>query len=177
MPRRRVIGQRKILPDPKFGSELLAKFVNILMVDGKKSTAESIVYSALETLAQRSGKSELEAFEVALENVRPTVEVKSRRVGGSTYQVPVEVRPVRRNALAMRWIVEAARKRGDKSMALRLANKFLMLQKTKVLQLRNVKTFTVWPKPTRRSHTTVGNPFGVLVTRRALPVSSPLWAT
>lgn len=121
MPRRRVIGQRKILPDPKFGSELLAKFVNILMVDGKKSTAESIVYSALETLA-RSGKSELEAFEVALENVRPTVEVKSRRVGGSTYQAPVEVRPVRRNALAMRWIVEAARKRGDKSMALRLAN-------------------------------------------------------
>ena len=115
MPRRRVIGQRKILPDPKFGSELLAKFVNILMVDGKKSTAESIVYSALETLAQRSGKSELEAFEVALENVRPTVEVKSRRAGGSTYQVPV-------NALAMRWIVEAARKRGDKSMALRLAN-------------------------------------------------------
>lgn len=121
MPRRRVIGQRKILPDPKFGSELLAKFVNILMVDGKKSTAETIVYSALETLAQRSGKSELEAFEVALENVRPTVEVKSRRVGGSTYQVPVEVRPVRRNALAMRWIV-SARKRGDKSMALRLAN-------------------------------------------------------
>ena len=109
MPRRRVIGQRKILPDPKFGSELLAKFVNILMVDGKKSTAEAIVYSALETLAQRSGKNELEAFEVALDNVRPTVEVKSRRVGGSTYQVPVEVRPVRRNALAMRWIVEAAR--------------------------------------------------------------------
>ncbi len=84
-----------------------------------KNTAETIVYSALETLAQRSGKSELEAFEVALENVRPTVEVKSRRVGGSTYQVPVEVRPVRRNATAMRWIVEAARKRGDKSMALR----------------------------------------------------------
>jgi len=177
MPRRRVIGQRKILPDPKFGSELLAKFVNILMVDGKKSTAESIVYSALETLAQRSGKSELEAFEVALENVRPTVEVKSRRVGGSTYQVPVEVRPVRRNALAMRWIVEAARKRGDKSMALRLANELSDAAENKVLQLRNVKTFTVWPKPTRRSHTTVGNPFGVLVTRRALPVSSPLWAT
>ncbi|SUC29453.1 30S ribosomal protein S7 [Providencia rettgeri] len=93
MPRRRVIGQRKILPDPKFGSELLAKFVNILMVDGKKSTAEAIVYNALETLAQRSGKTELDAFELALDNVRPTVEVKSRRVGGSTYQVPVEVRP------------------------------------------------------------------------------------
>lgn len=122
MPRRHIAGQRKILPDPKFGSELLAKFVNILMVDGKKSTAESIVYSALDTLAERSGKDHLAALDIALENVRPTVEVKSRRVGGSTYQVPIEVRPVRRNALAMRWIVDAARKRGDKSMALRLAN-------------------------------------------------------
>ncbi len=122
MPRRRVVGQRKILPDPKFGSELLAKFINVLMVDGKKSIAEKIVYSALDTLAERTGKEPLDAFEIALENVRPTVEVKSRRVGGSTYQVPVEVRPVRRNALGMRWIVDAARKRGDKSMALRLAN-------------------------------------------------------
>ena len=122
MPRRRSIEPRKILPDPKFGSELLAKFINDLMVDGKKSIAESIVYGALDTLAQRSGKDALEAFEIALENVRPTVEVKSRRVGGSTYQVPVEVRPTRRNALAMRWIVEAARKRGDKSRARRLAN-------------------------------------------------------
>ena len=122
MPRRRSVEPRKILPYPKFGSELLAKFINVLMVDGKKSTAESIIYGALETLAQRTGKEALEAFEAALENVRPTVEVKSRRVGGSTYQVPVEVRPSRRNALAMRWIVEAARKRGDKSMALRLAN-------------------------------------------------------
>ena len=122
MPRRRSIEARKILPDPKFGSELLAKFINVLMVDGKKSVAETIVYGALDKLAERTGKEPLEAFEIALENVRPTVEVKSRRVGGSTYQVPVEVRPVRRNALGMRWIVEAARKRGDKSMALRLAN-------------------------------------------------------
>ena len=122
MPRRRRIEPRKILPDPKFGSELLVKFINVLMVDGKKSTAESIVYGALEILAQRTGKEALEAFDAALENVRPTVEVKSRRVGGSTYQVPVEVRPARRNALAMRWVIEAARKRGDKSMALRLAN-------------------------------------------------------
>ncbi|AAU36770.1 RpsG protein [[Mannheimia] succiniciproducens MBEL55E] len=122
MPRRRSIEPRKILPDPKFGSELLAKFINVLMVDGKKSIAESIVYNALDTLAQRTNKDALVAFEEALENVRPTVEVKSRRVGGSTYQVPVEVRPARRNALGMRWIVEAARKRGDKSMALRLAN-------------------------------------------------------
>ncbi|MEH6533983.1 30S ribosomal protein S7 [Photobacterium frigidiphilum] len=125
MPRRRVIGQRKILSDPKFGSDLLAKFVNILMVDGKKSTAEKIVYTALDTMTERSGEDCLSVFEKALENVRPAVEVKSRRVGGSTYQVPVEVRPVRRNALAMRWLVEAARKRGEKSMAQRLAGEML----------------------------------------------------
>ncbi|WP_343152659.1 30S ribosomal protein S7 [Buchnera aphidicola] len=122
MPRRRVVGQRKILPDPKFASEILAKFINILMVDGKKSIAETIVYTALKNLSKRVKKSELEAFDTALENVKPTVEVKSRRVGGSTYQVPVEVRSVRRSALAMRWIVEFARKRNDKSMAIRLSN-------------------------------------------------------
>ena len=126
MPRRRVVGQRKILPDPKFHNELLAKFINILMVDGKKSTAEKIVYGALDILtAKDSEKTHLELFETALDNIRPQVEVKSRRVGGSTYQVPVEVRPVRRNALAMRWLVEAARKRGEKSMAQRLANEML----------------------------------------------------
>ena len=126
MPRRRVVGQRKILPDPKFHNELLAKFINILMVDGKKSTAEKIVYGALDIVAEKeSDKDQLELFETALENIRPQVEVKSRRVGGSTYQVPVEVRPVRRNALAMRWLVEASRKRGEKSMAQRLANEML----------------------------------------------------
>ena len=125
MPRRRVIGQRKILPDPKFKSELLAKFVNILMLDGKKSTAEKIVYGALDIITEKSEKDALELFEVALDNIRPQVEVKSRRVGGSTYQVPVEVRPVRRNALAMRWLVEFARKRGEKSMAQRLAGELL----------------------------------------------------
>ncbi|VFP87835.1 30S ribosomal protein S7 [Candidatus Erwinia haradaeae] len=122
MPRRRIISQRKILPDPKFGSDLLAKFINILMKNGKKSIAETIVYHALDRLSSRVSKDGLEIFETALDNVRPTVEVKSRRVGGSTYQVPVEVRPVRRNTLAMRWIVESARKRSDKSMALRLAH-------------------------------------------------------
>jgi small subunit ribosomal protein S7 len=126
MPRRRVVGQRKILPDPKFHNELLAKFINILMVDGKKSTAEKIVYGALDILTEKNTeKSHLELFETALDNIRPQVEVKSRRVGGSTYQVTVEVRPVRRNALAMRWLVEAARKRGEKSMAQRLANEML----------------------------------------------------
>ena len=121
MPRRRVVGQRKILPDPKFGSQLLAKFMNVVMLDGKKSVAEKIVYGALDIVAEKTGKDHLDVFEEALDNIRPTVEVKSRRVGGSTYQVPVEVRPVRRNALGMRWMVEAARKRGEKSMAQRLA--------------------------------------------------------
>ncbi|MGQ4276716.1 30S ribosomal protein S7 [Pseudidiomarina sp. E22-M8] len=125
MPRRRVIGQRKILPDPKFGSELLAKFINVVMVDGKKSVAEHIIYGALDIMAEKSSKEHLEVFETALDNVRPTVEVKSRRVGGSTYQVPVEVRPVRRNALAMRWLVDAARTRGEKSMSQRLAGEML----------------------------------------------------
>ena len=121
MSRRCVAGQRKILPEPKFNSELLAKFVNIIMVHGKKSVAEKIVYTALDTMSERLGRNHLVVFEEALENVRPSVEVKSRRVGGSTYQVPSEVRPVRRNALAMRWLGEAARRRSEKSMAVRLA--------------------------------------------------------
>ena len=125
MPRRRVVGQRKILHDPKFGSQLLAKFMNVVMLDGKKSTAEKIVYGALEIVAAKADKAHLDVFEEALDNIRPTVEVKSRRVGGSTYQVPVEVRPVRRNALGMRWLVDAARKRGEKSMAQRLAAEML----------------------------------------------------
>ena len=125
MPRRRVVGQRKILPDPKFGSELLAKFINIVMVDGKKSVSESMVYGALDIIAEKSRKEHLVIFEEALDHIRPSVEVKSRRVGGSTYQVPVEVRPVRRNALAMRWLVEAARSRGEKSMAQRIEGELL----------------------------------------------------
>lgn len=125
MPRRREVPKRQILPDPKFGSETLAKFVNILMLDGKKSTAEKITYGALDLIAERTKGDPLEVFESALENVRPTVEVKSRRVGGATYQVPVEVRPNRRTALAMRWLVEASRKRGEKSMGVRLAGELI----------------------------------------------------
>ncbi|VFP83828.1 30S ribosomal protein S7 [Buchnera aphidicola] len=136
MPRRRIIGQRKILPDPKFSSELLAKFINILMIDGKKSIAENIVYSALSILSEKLKKKELDVFMLALDNVKPSVEVKSRRVGGSTYQVPIEVRPVRKNALAMRWIVSAARKRTDKSMAVRLTNELLDAVENKGLAVR-----------------------------------------
>ncbi|WP_367670742.1 30S ribosomal protein S7 [Sodalis-like secondary symbiont of Drepanosiphum platanoidis] len=136
MPRRRIISQRKILPDPKFGSEILSKFINILMINGKKSIAEFITYNALDFLIKKSKKNHLESFETALENVRPIVEVKSRRVGGSTYQVPVEVRLVRRNALAMRWIIYAARKRSDKSMSLRLANELYDAIKNKGLAVK-----------------------------------------
>lgn len=153
MPRRRVVAKREILPDPKFGSELLAKFINCVMRSGKKSIAEKIVYGALDKVWERSKgreKSEDETggdktgsgsgsgvltsrsqeflvdfFDKALENVRPTVEVRARRVGGSTYQIPVEVRPSRRTALAMRWLVESASARGEKTMALRLAGEIM----------------------------------------------------
>jgi small subunit ribosomal protein S7 len=121
MPRRRVVAKREVIPDAKYGSKILAKFMNHVMVDGKKSVAEKIVYGALEVVKSRSSEDPLETFEKALEAIAPMVEVKSRRVGGATYQVPVEVRTERRGALAMRWMVEHARKRGEKSMALRLA--------------------------------------------------------
>jgi small subunit ribosomal protein S7 len=121
MPRRRVVAKRDILPDPKFGNVTLAKFMNHVMISGKKSVAERIVYGALNKIQERTGDDPLAAFEQALEAIRPMVEVKPRRVGGATYQVPVEVRPARRSALAMRWLVDSARKRGEKSMALRLA--------------------------------------------------------
>ena len=122
MPRRRVVAAREILPDPKFGSQTIAKFINQVMVDGKKSVAEKIVYGALEAVvAKKNIQDPVAFFEEVLENVRPTVEVKARRVGGATYQVPMEVRPSRRTALAMRWLADAASKRSEKSMALRLA--------------------------------------------------------
>jgi small subunit ribosomal protein S7 len=125
MPRRREVPKREILPDPKFHSADLTKFVNVIMLDGKKAVAERIVYGALSQIEQKAGKNALEVFTQALNNVKPMVEVKSRRVGGANYQVPVEVRPIRRMALAMRWLREAAKKRGEKSMPQRLAGELL----------------------------------------------------
>jgi len=125
MPRRREVPKRVILPDPKFNDRLLAKFINALMLDGKRSTAEGIVYGALDLIAERSGDEPLTLFKKGIDNVRPMVEVKSRRVGGSTYQVPVEVRSDRRNALALRWIITYARSRGEKTMQERLAAELL----------------------------------------------------
>ncbi|HAQ50541.1 MAG TPA: 30S ribosomal protein S7 [Gammaproteobacteria bacterium] len=121
MPRRRVVAKREILPDPKFSNIGLAKFINVIMKDGKKSVAEKIAYDALDAVAQAKSTDGLAVFQQALDNISPMVEVKSRRVGGATYQVPVEVRAERRVALAMRWLTEASRKRGEKSMAMRLA--------------------------------------------------------
>ena len=125
MPRRREVPKREILPDPKFGSVELAKFMNVVMLDGKKAVAERIVYGALEQVQTKTGKEPIEVFSLAINNIKPIVEVKSRRVGGANYQVPVEVRPVRRLALAMRWLREAAKKRGEKSMDLRLAGELI----------------------------------------------------
>jgi small subunit ribosomal protein S7 len=125
MPRRREISKRVVLPDPKFGSVQLTKFINMIMKGGKKSTAEAIMYKALDRITAKGDGEATEVLDQALENVSPMVEVKSRRVGGATYQVPVEVRPDRRVALAMRWIIEAARKRGEKSMQLKLAGELM----------------------------------------------------
>jgi small subunit ribosomal protein S7 len=125
MPRRRVAAKREVLPDPKYKSQILAKFINHVMESGKKSVAERIVYGALDIVEERRKSEPLEVFENALDSIRPMVEVKSRRVGGATYQVPVEVRPSRRTALAMRWLVDASRKRGEKSMAQRLAGEIM----------------------------------------------------
>ncbi len=125
MPRRREVPKREVLPDPKFGNQDLSKFVNVLMTAGKKSVAERILYGALEQVGKKTGKDAIEVFNLALSNAKPQVEVKSRRVGGANYQVTVEVRPSRRMALSMRWLREAARKRGEKSMGMRLAGELI----------------------------------------------------
>ena len=131
MPRRREVPKRVILPDPKFHDLQIAKFINMIMRNGKKATAERIMYYALDNVTQKSSLDSIELMEKALENVRPTVEVKSRRVGGATYQVPVEVRASRRNTLAMRWLIDAAQKRGEKTMAQKLAGELLDASESK----------------------------------------------
>jgi len=125
MPRRREVPKRKILPDPKFHDRTIAKFCNVVMKQGKKSTAEQIVYGALDVIAERYKEDAIETFRKALDTVKPKVEVKSRRVGGATYQVPVEVRPRRANTLAIRWLVGYSRQRRERTMAERLANELL----------------------------------------------------
>ena len=125
MPRRREVPKRRIIPDPKYKDKLVSKFTNTLMYDGKKAVAEGILYGAFDVIGERFKEDPLEVFRKALDNVKPKLEVKSRRVGGATYQVPVEVRPERRVALAMRWIVTYSRDRGEKTMNERLAAEFM----------------------------------------------------
>ena len=125
MPRRREVPKRQILPDPLYSSQLVTKFVNVVMKDGKKSVAEKLLYDALDVIRERTEEDPMKVFKKAVDNVKPAVEVKSRRVGGSTYQVPVEVRPSRRLALSMRWLIGAAKSRGEKTMNLRLANELM----------------------------------------------------
>ena len=123
--RRRKAPVRPVMPDPVYGSKILTKFINKVMLDGKKSTAEKIIYSALDIIGSRGEKTGIDTFNEAIENIKPIIEVKSRRVGGATYQVPVEVRPVRQQSLAIRWLIDAARKRNERTMAERLANEFM----------------------------------------------------
>jgi small subunit ribosomal protein S7 len=125
MPRKREVPKRHVDPDPKFGDTLVTKFINILMSHGKKSVAEGIVYDAFEIIQHKTGDDPVRVFKRAVDNVRPQLEVKSRRVGGSNYQVPVEVRPERKTALALRWLTSFARKRGERSMVERLANELM----------------------------------------------------
>ncbi len=125
MPRRREVPKREILPDPLYKSQIVTRFVNVIMRDGKKSTAERILYDALATIEERTKEDPMKVFQRAIENVKPAVEVKSRRVGGSTYQIPVEVRPSRRLALSMRWILINARKRSERTMSAKMAGELM----------------------------------------------------
>jgi small subunit ribosomal protein S7 len=169
MSRRTQAPKRAVLPDPKYGSELLAKFMNMIMSDGKKSVAERIIYGALDRIAERETKTDdkaLELLETALENVKPVVEVKSRRVGGATYQVPVEVRPARRQTLAMRWVIDAARKRGEKSMAHRLAHELPIAGN----RLTTVLTRTLsWPAAHPSSVTAISASWPILMRAKRRP--------
>jgi small subunit ribosomal protein S7 len=166
MPRRREVPKRDILPDPKFGNVDVSKFVNTIMKSGKKSVAERIVYGAFDQIVTKTGKDPLEVFGLALGNIKPLVEVKSRRVGGANYQVPVEVRPSRRMALAMRWLRESARKRSEKSMGQRLAAEMLEASESAAVRSRSVTKCTAWPKPTRHSRTSGSRSTSALLPRR-----------
>jgi len=159
MSRRAQAPVRSVLPDPKFNNEMLAKFMNVVMKNGKKSAAERIIYGALDRIAEKTGKQGGEAIEVlstALDNVKPVVEVKSRRVGGATYQVPVEVRSTRRQTLAMRWVIEAARGRSEKSMAFRLAHELMEASENRARPSGSARIRIAWRRPTRPSRTTAG---------------------
>lgn len=157
MPRRGSIAKRDVLPDPLYNSKLVTRLINNIMYDGKKGVAQKIVYGAFDIIAEKTGNNPLEVFEQAMENVMPVLEVKARRVGGATYQVPMEVRPERRQTLGLRWISTYSRARSEKTMKERLAGEILMPQTVPAVLSRSVKTLIRWLKLTRLSLITDGN--------------------
>ena len=158
MPRRREVPKRQILPDPLYNSQLVSKFVNVLMKDGKKSIAERILYDALDTIKERTGEEDpVAVFQKAIDNVKPAVEVKSRRVGGSTYQVPIEVRPARKLALAMRWLIQAAKGRSEKTMRLRLAGELLDAAENRGVAIKRKEDTHRMAEANRAFSTTAGS--------------------
>lgn len=157
MPRRGFVPKREVLPDPVYGTTIVTKLINQIMLDGKRGIAQSVCYDAFQMLADKTGKDAMEVFNAGLQNILPSLEVKARRVGGATYQVPIEIRPERRQTLALRWLVEFSRKRGEKTMAERLCAE-IMTRATTPARLSSVrKKCTVWPRPTRRLPTIAGN--------------------
>ena len=166
MPRRREVPERLIIPDYKYNNKMVSKFIKSIMRDGKKSLAESILYDALDVIEKKTNESPIKIFEQALENVKPMIEVKSRRVGGSTYQVPTEIRPSRRMALGIRWIIDFAHKRSERSMASKLAADLWMLPIREGHLSRKRKILIRWPTPTRRLPIIAGNFDSIVIVLR-----------
>lgn len=163
MPRKGSVPKRDVLPDPVYGSKLLTRFINKVMLDGKKGVAERIVYDAFDVIRAKTGKDPLEVFDAAMKNVMPVLEVRARRVGGANYQVPVEVRTERKTTLGIRWLVNYARLRGEKPCATAWLARSWMRQTEPALLSRSAKIPTRWPKQTKRLHITAGNPGQILL--------------
>ena len=158
MPRRGNVPKREILPDPMYGSVLVTKLVNSIMLDGKKGVAQKVVYGAFDIIKEKTEKEPLEVFTQAMENIMPSLEVKARRVGGATYQVPMEVRPARRQTLGLRWLTNYSRARSERTMAERLAGEIMDAANNTGSAVKKREEPTRWPNPTRHSPTSVGNP-------------------
>ncbi len=166
MPRRRVAAKRDILPDPIYNSVMVTKFINGVMLAGKKSVAEKAFYGAMEKIAEKTGEEPLKVFKRAIDTVAPTLEVKSRRIGGATYQVPLEVTRERRNTLAIRWIVSYARGRSEKTMTDKLVGEILDASNNEAVRSRKKTKFTVWRMQTKRLHIIASNESDSLISQR-----------
>lgn len=156
MPRKGPVTKRDVLPDPVYNSKLVTRLINRIMLDGKRGVAQSILYNAFKLIQERTGNDPMEVFEAAIKNIMPVLEVKARRVGGANYQVPIEVKPERRTALGLRWLVNYSRNRGEKTMEERLAAEIIDASNNTGASVKNVKIRTKWLKRTKRLLTTVG---------------------